>query len=73
MVKPTIGIYHFSFVSCSANLKIMSHLLLNAFYDTVNKSVGPTLMWVFLFLMLIELIYVMAKYVISSDTKEDNK
>ncbi len=40
----------------------MNHLMLNAFYDTVNKSVGPTLMWVFFFLMIIELIYVMAKY-----------
>lgn len=49
----------------------MSYLLLNAFYDTVNKSVGPTLMWIFMLLMLIELIYVMAKYLgSSSDDKK---
>lgn len=44
----------------------MSYLLLNAFYDSVNNSVGPVLMWVFILLMTIELIYVMAKYVFSS-------
>ncbi len=44
-------------------------LMLSAFYDTVNKSVGPTLMWVFFLLLLIELIYVMAKYMGSDDKK----
>jgi len=43
--------------------------MLTAFYDNVNKNIGPTLMWVFLFLMTIELIYVMAKYLGSSDEK----
>jgi len=47
----------------------MNHLLLNAFYDTVNNSVGPTLAWIFVLLMGIELIYVMAKYLGSSDKK----
>jgi TRAP-type mannitol/chloroaromatic compound transport system permease small subunit len=47
----------------------MNHLLLSALYDTVNNSVGPTLAWVFIFLMAIELIYVMAKYLGSSDKK----
>jgi hypothetical protein len=42
---------------------LMSHLILGAFYDAVNESVGPTLMWVFFLLLLIELIYVMVKYV----------
>ena len=45
----------------------MNHLLLNAFYDAVNKNVGPTLMWVFILLMLIELIYVMLKYLGSEE------
>lgn len=49
--------------------QVMNHLLLSAFYDTVNNSVGPTLAWVFIFLMSIELIYVMAKYLGSSDKK----
>ncbi|MBS1689652.1 MAG: hypothetical protein JSS96_13070 [Bacteroidetes bacterium] len=47
----------------------MNHLLLGAFYDNVNKNVGPTLMWVFILLMTIELIYVMVKYLGSSDEK----
>ncbi|MEI8278514.1 MAG: hypothetical protein WCG87_02055 [Bacteroidota bacterium] len=45
----------------------MNGLLLNAFFDNVNNNVGPTLTWVFIFLMVIELIYVMAKYLGSSD------
>jgi len=47
----------------------MNHLILGAFYDTVNTSVGPTLAWVFMLLMTVELIYVMAKYLGSSDKK----
>jgi amino acid permease len=47
----------------------MNHLILGAFYDTVNTSVGPTLASIFLLLMFIELIYVMAKYLNSSDSK----
>jgi len=47
----------------------MSHFLLSAFYDNVNKNIGPTLMWVFFFLLIIELIYVMAKYLGSEDKK----
>ena len=47
----------------------MNHLLLSALYDTVNNNVGPTLAWVFTLLMGIELIYVMAKYLGSSDKK----
>ena len=49
----------------------MDHLILGAFYDTVTKSVGPTLMWVFALLMAIELIYVMAKYLGTSDDKKN--
>ena len=48
----------------------MSPLILSAFYDTVNHSVGPTLMWVFFLLMIIEMIYVMEKYV---DSGADDK
>jgi hypothetical protein len=47
----------------------MNHLMLSAFYDAVNKNVGPTLMWVFILLMTIDIIYVMAKYLGSDDKK----
>jgi amino acid permease len=47
----------------------MNMLLLNAFYDSVNKNWGPTLMWVFFFLMIVEMIYVMVKYLGSEDHK----
>ncbi len=50
-------------------LIIMNHLILGAFYDNVNKNVGPTLMWVFFLLMIIEMIYVMVKYLGSEDKK----
>lgn len=43
--------------------------MLSAFYDNVNKNVGPTLMWVFSILMTIELVYVMVKYLGSGDKK----
>jgi hypothetical protein len=39
----------------------MNHLMLNAFYDSVNE-LGPIVVWIFLLLMVIELIYVMVKY-----------
>lgn len=45
----------------------MNYLMLSALYDTVDKSVGPTLAAIFFLLMCIELIYVMAKYLGSSD------
>ena len=48
----------------------MNNLLLSAFYDNVNKNVGPTLMWVFFLIMIIELIYVMVKYLNSNDSKK---
>jgi hypothetical protein len=41
--------------------------MLSAFYDAVNLSVGPTLIWVFTLLLTIESIYVMVKYVFSED------
>lgn len=47
----------------------MNHLMLGAFYDAVNKNVGPVLTWVFVFLMLIELIYVSVKYTGTGDDK----
>lgn len=47
----------------------MNQLLLSAFYDNVNRNVGPTLMWVFILLMAIEMIYVMVKYLGSDDKK----
>ena len=47
----------------------MNHVMLSAFYDNVNKNVGPTLMWVFTLLLTIELIYVMAKYLGTGEKK----
>ena len=47
----------------------MNNLILGAFYDNINKNVGPTLMWVFSILLAIELIYVMAKYLGTDDKK----
>jgi len=48
----------------------MAPLVLSAFYDNVNHNVGPTLMWVFFLLSIIQWIYVMAKYVDSGADKE---
>lgn len=47
----------------------MNTIVLSAFYDNINKNVGPTLMWVFSLLLTIELIYVMAKYLGTGDKK----
>ena len=40
----------------------MEIVLNNAFYDTVQYGLGMTLCYIFIFLMTIEIIYVMAKY-----------
>ncbi len=45
----------------------MNSVLFNAFYDSVQYNVGNILVYVFLFLMVIELIYVMAKYLSGGD------
>jgi len=42
--------------------QVMNSLLLNAFFDTVNFGIGPIVTYIFIFLLVIELIYVMAKY-----------
>jgi hypothetical protein len=47
----------------------MNNLMLSAFYDNINKNVGPTLMWVFTILLTIELIYVMVKYLGAGNKK----
>ena len=47
----------------------MTHLLLSAFYDNVDKNVGPVLIWVFFFLCVIQWIYAMIKYLNSDDSK----
>jgi len=47
----------------------MKGLLLNAFYDAVQYGIGDILVYIFVFLMLIELIYVMAKYLGSRTDK----
>jgi hypothetical protein len=41
---------------------IMKGLLLNAFYDSVQYYIGPVIAYIFVFLLFIELIYVMVKY-----------
>ena len=63
------GHFAVKILSCTRKLIPMTNLLLSAFYDNVNKNVGPTLMWVFFLLMIIELIYVMVKYLGSSNEK----
>ncbi|MBS1773698.1 MAG: hypothetical protein JST82_12640 [Bacteroidetes bacterium] len=40
----------------------MKSLLLNAFYDNVQYNLGSVIVYILIFLMVIELIYVMAKY-----------
>ena len=47
----------------------MKSLLLDAFYDNVNKNLGPTLMWVFTILLTVGFLYVMFKYLGSEDSK----
>lgn len=42
--------------------QVMNSLLLNAFFDTVNFGIGPIVTYIFIFLLVIEMIYVMAKY-----------
>ena len=56
-------------LSCTCKFKNMNQVLLSAFYDNVNKNVGPTLMYVFSILLTIELVYVMVKYLGSEDKK----
>lgn len=58
------------FVSCSPKHAIcMKGLLLNAFYDSVQYDIGWIVTYVFIFLMVIELAYVMAKYLGSRTDK----
>ncbi len=40
----------------------MKSLMLGAFYDTFAYGVGDVLVYTFIILMVIELVYVMAKY-----------
>lgn len=44
----------------------MNHVLLNATYDAGNQ-IGPILAYIFFFLLLIGVIYAMAKYLGSSN------
>ena len=46
-----------------------SILLLNDFYEFGNM-LGPILTWVFILLMVVELVYVMAKYLGGTTKKE---
>lgn len=47
----------------------MKGLILNAFYDAMQYNIGWIISYIFIFLMLIELIYVMAKYLGSRSDK----
>lgn len=46
--------------------------LLNSFYEFGNK-LGPILTWVFILLMVVELVYVMAKYLGGGDAKKEKR
>lgn len=46
--------------------------LLNNFYEFGNKM-GPILTWVFILLMVVEIVYVMVKYLGGGDTKKKQK
>lgn len=48
----------------------MSQLMLGAFYDSVNLSVGPILTYTFFFLLTIEFLYVSFKYTGTGDDTE---
>lgn len=47
----------------------MKGLVLNAFYDSIQYNVGWIISYVFIILMLIELIYVMSKYLLPRKRK----
>ena len=47
-------------------LMAMQTILLNALYDSGDK-LGGVLSWIFILLMLIEIVYVFLKYVITSN------
>jgi hypothetical protein len=47
----------------------MTGLILNAFYDSVQYYIGWVITYIFIFLMVIELIYVMAKFLGSRSDK----
>ncbi len=64
--------FHFSSYRCILQAQIhttMNNLILGAFYDNVNKNVGPTLMWVFTLLLTIEILYAMFKYLGTDESK----
>lgn len=48
---------------------VMKGLILSALYDAVQYNIGPVITYIFIFLMLIELIYVMSKYLGSRSDK----
>jgi hypothetical protein len=47
----------------------MSTLMLDAYYDSVNKGFGPTMVNLFTILLAVEFIYVMIKYVLQDEKK----
>lgn len=47
----------------------MKGLLLNAFYDAMQYNIGWVITYIFIFLMVIELVYVMAKFLSSRSDK----
>jgi hypothetical protein len=63
--KPEITVLAFQAIVCILHRKStlpMKGLLLNAFYDAMQYNIGWVITYIFIFLMFIELIYVMAKY-----------
>ncbi len=47
----------------------MKSLMLNAFYDAVQYNIGPMITYLFVFLLSIEVIYVMVKYLGGEEKK----
>lgn len=48
----------------------MKGLILSALYDSVQYSIGWVLCYVFIILMVIELVYVMSKYLLPRKRKD---
>jgi len=50
------------YLAAAKLFELMKSVILNAFYDAMQYNLGYVITYILVFLMLIELIYVMAKY-----------
>lgn len=48
----------------------MKAIYLSAFYDSIQYNIGWIISYVFIFLMLIELVYVMSKYLLPKNRSD---